>query len=102
MWSDVVQRVPRYEYSGYKRQVAWIDQSDYQLRKVEFYDRRDSLLKTLYLLDYKQYGYVWRAHKLHMENHTNGKSTDLIYADFQFNVGLGSNDFVKGKLSQLR
>jgi hypothetical protein len=37
-----------------------------------------------------------------MENHTNGKSTDLIYGEYKFKVGLKENDFVKGKLSQLR
>lgn len=102
MTCDVVERKPRYKYSGYTKQIAWIDQTDFQLRKVDFYDRRDSLLKTLSLLDYKNYNGIWRAQKLHMENHTNGKSTDLIYEDYKFKVGLKDNDFVKGKLSQLR
>ncbi|MGJ8662350.1 MAG: outer membrane lipoprotein-sorting protein [Marinicella sp.] len=98
---DVVQRTPRYEHSGYTKQIAWIDQTDFQLRKVEFYDRRDSLLKTLELTDYRNYDGIWRSHKLSMVNHTNGKSTDLIYGDFTFKVGLGDHDFVKGKLTEL-
>ncbi len=101
MTCDVVQRTPRYEHSGYTKQIAWIDQTDFQLRKVDFYDRRDSLLKTLTLSDYRNYDGVWRSHKLSMINHTNGKSTDLIYSDFTFKVGLGDHDFVKGKLSEL-
>ncbi len=99
---DVVERRPRYEHSGYTKQVAWIDQQDYQLRKVDFYDRRDALLKTLTLGDYRSYDGIWRSHKLSMLNHTNGKSTDLIYGDYTFKVGLSDNDFVKGKLTQLR
>ncbi|WP_395374784.1 outer membrane lipoprotein-sorting protein [Marinicella sp. W31] len=102
MTCDVVQRTPRYEYSGYTRQISWIDQTDYQLRKVEFYDRRDTLLKTLSATEYRKYGDIWRFHKLSMINHKTNKSTDLVYDDYKFSVGLGDSDFVKGRLSQLR
>ena len=100
---DVLERFPRYENSGYTRQLAWIDQTDYQIRKVEFYDRRGDLLKTLELKEYRQYeNGVWRAHLLSMSNVQTNKSTDLIYSDYEFGVGLDSNDFVKGRLSRLR
>jgi len=99
---DVIERKPKYKYSGYTKQIAWIDQTDYQLRKVDFYDRRDSLFKTLRLQDYKNYDGIWRPKRLHMSNHKNGKVTELVYSDFKFKVGLTDNDFVKGKLTQLR
>ena len=100
---DVVERFPRYENSGYTRQIAYIDQTDYQIRKVEFYDRRGDLLKILELKEYRQYDNgVWRAHLLSMANVQTNKSTDLIYGDYEFGVGLADNDFVKGRLSRLR
>ncbi|MCF6264194.1 MAG: outer membrane lipoprotein-sorting protein [Xanthomonadales bacterium] len=99
---DVVERIPLYEFSGYTRQIAWIDQTDFQLRKIDFYDRKNTLLKTLTFMDYRNYDGVWRAHNLHMENAKNGKSTDLIYAEYTFKAGLTDNDFVKGRLSNLR
>ena len=43
MTCDVVERTPRYEHSGYTRQLSWVDQSDYQTQKVEFFDRRGEL-----------------------------------------------------------
>lgn len=96
---DVVERKPRYENSGYTRQLVWIDQKDAQFRKVEFYDRKDDLLKTLSYTDYKLYGdKFWRSHTFHMENHQTGKSTTLKYSDYTFNVGLSDGDFVKGVL----
>ena len=52
---DVVERTPRYENSGYTRQLAWVDQSVFQIRKVEFYDRRGDLLKTLEMNQYRDY-----------------------------------------------
>jgi hypothetical protein len=99
---DVVERLPRYENSGYTKQVSWVDQDVYQLRKVEFYDRRGDLLKVLELDDYREYDGIWRAHKLTMSNVQTNKQTDLIYDEYTFDAGLGDNDFVKGRLSRLR
>ncbi len=100
---DVLERLPLYENSGYTRQVAWVDQADYQIRKVEFYDRRGDLLKVLELKDYRAYeNGVWRAHLLVMTNVKTNKQTDLVYGDYEFDIGLSENDFVKGRLSRLR
>jgi len=98
---DVVERFPRYENSGYARQVAWIDQDIFQIRQVDFYDRRDDLLKTLKFEDYRDYDGVWRSHKFLMTNHKTGKSTDLIYDDYQMKTGLDDKDFVKGVLKRI-
>ena len=99
----VMERYPQYEHSGYTRQVVWVDKGEYQARKVEYYDRKESLLKTLMLTEYKQYlGQYWRAHKLEMVNHQTGKSTTLTFTDYEFQVGLKDSDFRKNRLARLR
>jgi hypothetical protein len=100
---DVVKRIPRYENSGYTKQVSWVDQVDFQLRKVEFYDRRGDLLKVLELSDYRKYeNGIWRAHLLSMSNIQTKKQTDLVYETYAFDAELEDSDFVKGRLSRLR
>ena len=100
---DVVERVPRYEHSGYTKQIAWVDQKDFQVRKVDFYDRRGDLLKALEQKDYRQYdGQYWRAHLLAMTNHQTKKSTDLVFGEFAFKTGLRDRDFVKNVLKRIR
>ena len=99
---DVLERTPRYENSGYTKQLSWVDQTHYQIRKVEFYDRRGDLLKVLELGVYRDYDGIWRAHKLSMSNVQTNKQTDLIYGEYRFQNGLAENDFVKGRLSRLR
>lgn len=100
---DVIERLPRYENSGYRKQIAWVDRTAYQIRKVEFYDRRGDLLKVLELRDYRQYdNRFWRAHLLSMTNIQTKKQTDLIYQDYEFGADLSESDFVKGRLSRLR
>ena len=101
MTCDVVERFPAYEHSGYTRQIGWYDQTEYQLRKVDFYDRKNELMKTLDFLNYKQYeGKYWRVLKMVMTNHIKGKSTELHYSDYIFNQGLTDNDFEKGVLKR--
>ncbi len=96
---DVVERKPRYDNSGYTRQLVWIDQRDAQFRKIEYYDRKNELLKTQVFEDYKLYdGKFWRSHVFRMENHQTGKSTILTFGDYTFNTGLSDGDFVKGVL----
>ena len=99
---DVVDRVPVYENSGYTRQVAYIDQVHFQVRKVEFHDRRGDLLKILTFMDYRDYDGIWRAHHMNMVNVQTGKETDLLYGDYVFGVGLEDGDFVQGRLARLR
>ena len=86
---DVVERYPRYQHSGYTRQISWIDQKVFQIRKVEFYDRRGDHLKTLELKQWRVYeGKYWRSHLMSMVNHKTGKSTDLVYSDYKFLTGV--------------
>jgi len=100
---DVVERIPLYKNSGYTKQISWVDTTDYQIRKIEFYDRRGSLLKELKFEDYRKYNDAyWRAHRLVMKNFKTNKSTDLVYGEYKFGIGLTDNDFVKGRLSRLR
>lgn len=102
MTTDVIERYPRYENSGYTKQTSWIDQDIYQVRKVEFYDRKGDLLKTLVLSDYREYDGIWRAHRLGMVNAQTGKETELVYENFSFKTGLDNNDFQQGVLTRLR
>ena len=100
---DVVERYPTYKKSGYSKQVAWVDQANYQTDQIEFYDRRGDKLKTLEFKNYKKYpGNIWRPHLMVMTNHKTGKSTDLSYSEYKFKTGLSDKDFVKGVLKRLR
>ncbi|CAM4153205.1 outer membrane lipoprotein-sorting protein [Pseudoalteromonas ostreae] len=99
----VLEYYPVDKYSGYPRQVVWLDKEMYQPIKTEYYDRKDSLLKTLKVTDYKRYqGKFWRPDKLEMTNHLNGKSTVLLMANYRFSTGLDERDFSQNTLKRLR
>ncbi|GAB4347218.1 MAG: outer membrane lipoprotein-sorting protein [Gammaproteobacteria bacterium] len=99
----VIERYPVDRNSGYTRQVVWMDQAEYIPLKIEFYDRKNALLKTLYFRDYRQYlGKYWRAHAMYMENHQTGKSTLLEWKNYRFQTGLDAKDFNRNSLKRAR
>ncbi len=99
----VLESYPTDKYSGYTKQVSWIDKKDYKALKIEFYDRKKSLLKTLMNKDYKQYlGKYWRPGLSEMSNHQTGKSTQLIYENYSFQVGLKAKEFTKNSLKRAK
>ncbi|MCP4187333.1 MAG: outer membrane lipoprotein-sorting protein [Gammaproteobacteria bacterium] len=99
----VTERVPAYKHSGYTRQVAWIDKEGYRMMKVEYYDRKKALLKTLTTDSFQQYlGHYWRPSTMDMINHQNGKSTRLEWKNYQFQTGLSDRDFRSQALKRLK
>lgn len=97
----VSERVPAYENSGYTRQITWIDKAEYRPVRIEFYDRKNTLLKTLDFNDYQEYEGYWRADQYRMENHQTGKKTVLNWQDIEFGVGLNERDFNQNALKRL-
>jgi len=99
----VSERTPIGKNSGYKRQISWIDQQEYRIWKVEYYDRKDAHLKTLSVPSHQQYlAKYWRADEMLMVNHLTGKSTRLIWSNYEFGADLDENDFTKISLKRTR
>ena len=99
----VIEQYPVDPKSGYTRQVVWVDQEELRNFKIDFYDRKDSLLKTLSLEGYEQYlDRYWRPARMMMVNHQTGKSTELLWANYEFQVGLTESDFNRATLARAR
>jgi outer membrane lipoprotein-sorting protein len=89
--------------SGYTKRISWVDTTEYRLLKVEFYDRKKSLLKTLTIEGYQQYlNKYWRADTMNIVNHQTGKSTTLLWKNYSFRTGLTDNDFNSTSLKRVR
>jgi len=99
----MLQRIPVDRKSGYTKQILWINKAEYYPVKVDYYDRKKSLLKTLRSSNYKLYkGKFWRAHLMEMKNHQTGKSTDLIWDNIQFGNNYKDRDFSKNSLKRIK
>jgi len=99
-----IEVIPLDPKSGYSRQIAWIDQKELIVHKLEYYDKKSKLQKTLFFEDYHQYlGKHWRAHTTRMVNHqTNKKSRLIVSGNYEFKTGVTKKDFSKNKLRSIR
>ena len=101
--TTVVEYYPAYKDSGYTRQVVWIDSEIRRVVRIEYYDRKNALLKTLTMDGYRQYlDKHWRADTMHMVNHQTGKSTAIEWSDYRFDTGLTDRDFDRSALKRTR
>ncbi|MEE9206984.1 MAG: outer membrane lipoprotein-sorting protein [Gemmatimonadota bacterium] len=99
----ITEAVPVDKNSGYTKQIVWRDQEHLRPLKIEFFDRKQALLKTLTYEGYQQYlGQYWRADTMKMVNHQTGKSTDLTWRDYEFGTGLTDRDFDRNSLKRVR
>lgn len=94
---------PRYERSGYTKRVVWVDDAEYRVHKIDFYDRKGELLKTLTYGNYEKVdGKYWRSKVWSMKNVQSGKSTVLSFGDFRLGNGFTERDFSKAALANAR
>lgn len=101
--SYVIESYPVDKYSGYTKQVVWLDKSEYRAQKIEYYDRKAALLKIQMFGNYQLYlEKFWRPLTLDMVNQQNGKSTQIKINNLQFNVGLTDADFNQNTLKRAR
>lgn len=98
----IVEQDPVDPKSGYTRRVVTYNKSKgYRIEKAEFYDRKNTLLKTLIYSGYKQYkNKYWRAGKMEMVNHQSNKETTLEFSDYNFQMNLSNDDFSQNSLKR--
>jgi hypothetical protein len=73
----VLERRPKSDASGYTRELVWLDQQRLVPLKVEFYDRKDELLKVAVYEGYAAYGKQFRAKQIRMDNRQTKKASVL-------------------------
>lgn len=99
----VVRNFPQDANSGYRHRDVWIDKQYYRTLKVDFYDRKGALLKTLTQRNHRMYlDKYWRAEQFNMVNHQTHKTTELLWKNYQFHTGLTEDDFNRNSLMRTK
>ena len=98
----LVEQDPIDPKSGYTRRiVSYNKDKGYRIEKIEFYDRKNTLLKTLHYIGYELYkDKFWRASTLKMVNHQSKKETLLDFFDYDFDINLAVEDFTQNALKR--
>jgi hypothetical protein len=99
----VVDSFPVDKYSGYTKITTWIHKKRLTPEKAVYYDRKESLLKTLKFSGYKQFiNKYWRASEFEMVNHQKKKKTVLEWSEYKFKQVLKDNMFSPNGMKKLR
>ena len=103
MLCHVIERIPLDPYSGYTKQIVWIDTEYFLIRKIHHFDRKSFHLKTQLFLDYEIYDEAyWQPHRVVMNNNQNGKSSILSFKEVKYKNGLTDRDFSQNSLKRSR
>ena len=98
----LVEQDPTDPKSGYTRRiVSYNTTKGYRIEKVDFYDRKNALLKTLEYKGYQQYkNKHWRPATMIMKNHQTNKETELSFDKYNFDINLTNQDFTQSALKR--
>ena len=97
----VVEYVPlSNEDSNYSRRVAWIRSDIWHPVRIEYYDKRNELLKTAHYGGYEQISGVWSYTRMAVETPRRNSKTLIQVQRTEMNTGLADSDFEQGSLKR--
>jgi hypothetical protein len=88
-----IERIPVDKNSGYARQIVWTDKEYQQPLRIDYYDRKNELLKTAVFSGHQRYGKLWRIGKIEVTNVQTKKRSSLVWANRQLGTKLASEAF---------
>lgn len=93
------ERIPKDKYSGYTKQLVWVNKENFTVVKIEYFDRKSELLKVAMFENQKIKG-VWRTKKIQMKNLQSRKETILTWENDEIKLGLKEKEFSKRVLKR--
>jgi len=93
-------RIPKDKNSGYSKQITYSDVNTYLIYKIEYYDRKNELLKTAIFKKWNKLDGVYLMGEIVMTNHQNSKKTILSWTNQKIKLNLKKKDFSKRKLKR--
>ena len=101
-----VEKFPAYPNSGYTKVKMWVARGDDLVRKQEFTDRKNALLKVQTFKGWKAYegpkGKTWRADEITVENMQTRKKSVLRFQDRKIGSGLKEEAFNERNLQRIQ
>jgi outer membrane lipoprotein-sorting protein len=94
-----VESKPKEEDYIYSRKITWVDAKEWIPIRVDYYDRKGNLLKTL-TTEWQQIDGIWTWDKATMKNHQTGHQTVIDVEDVELNTGLSDDDLTTRMLER--
>jgi hypothetical protein len=95
----LIERYPKEKKSGYSKQVVYLDKGYNHPVKVEYFDKKNELLKVSEFSDFTKLGKWWFYDKIHMKNVQTKKQSILTWSKRKIEVKFSSSEFDSKKLA---
>jgi Outer membrane lipoprotein-sorting protein len=93
-----IERFPVEKDSGYARQIMWMDKEYLNPLRIEYFDRKNELLKVAVFEGYKKFGKFWRFGTIRMENVQTKKKSVLTWENRELGQKPAAENFDSGRL----
>lgn len=94
----VVESLPK-KRGMYSKRLTWVEKTNWLIQKVDYYDRKDRHLKTLYMTWQKVKG-LWTWKRGEMKNHLTKHATLIDITDVRVNTGVKNRAFTERTLKR--
>ncbi len=88
------------EELGHSRRQSCVDDNIWIVRKSQFWDLQDKLLKTTYFKDISKVEGIWTAHTVEVENHKTGHRTRFTFSDVRYNEGVNDRIYTQNAMKR--
>lgn len=97
----IVEMIAKVDDATYEKRKSWIDQERFIPLKEELFAKSGQLLKKVEMSEVKQFGNRWYPTKMNYKDMLKeGKGTDFIVTDMQFDVKIPEYIFTKASLKK--
>lgn len=97
----ILERYPKPgKKTQYSKHVQWVRKDIYLRTKMEFYDKHNKLIKTMYFSDAQKIDGIWSNMKVRLVRADGGSETDVVWFDLKYNVGLDPEIFTQSQLQR--
>jgi outer membrane lipoprotein-sorting protein len=97
----ILEMVAKVDDATYEKRKTWVDQERYIPLKEELFAKSGQLLKKIEMSEVKQYGSRWYPTRMNYKDMLKeGKGTDFIATEMQFDVKIPEYVFTKASLKK--
>ncbi len=93
-------RIPKNNNSGYSKQTVWMDKEYLNPVKIDYFDRKNEILKTAIFSGFKKIKKWWKATEVTMNNHQTLKKSVLKWKDRKVELNFSDKEFNKRNLKK--
>lgn len=85
---------------GYGKVHSWVDSSNWQVVKAQYWDVMLNELKTTTISEIRQIDGIWTRHRMEVQNHKTGHYTEFVFSEVDYQTPVADSAFTRRALER--